>query len=151
MTELDKQLELMVAEGKKRFNNASDNAVQKVADQANTKFDKELSSFDVGTFKPTETTKVAGDLVGKVDVGNDPTSNALQDGLSAGLATGNPYIAGGAAIVGGLTAAQKEKERVAGVEAKALRDKAKNEQNTQLRRSSAIQGLAANLSRSLLR
>ena len=151
MTELDKQLELMVAEGKKRFNNASDNAVQKVADQANTKFDKELSSFDVGTFKSTETTKVAGDLVGKVDVGNDPTSNALQDGLSAGLATGNPYIAGGAAIVGGLTAAQKEKERVAGVEAKALRDKAKNEQNTQLRRSSAIQGLAANLSRSLLR
>lgn len=151
MTELDKQLELMVAEGKKRFNNASDNAVQKVADQANTKFDKELSSFDVGTFKPTETTKVAGDLVGKVDVGNDPTSNALQDGLSAGLATGNPYIAGVAAIGGGLSAAQKEKERVAGVEAKALRDKAKNEQNTQLRRSSAIQGLAANLSRSLLR
>lgn len=77
--------------------------------------------------------------------------NPLADGLAAGVSTGNPYVAVGMGVLSGLQGAAQEKQRKADIDANALQQIAQNEQNTQMRRSAAIQSLAANISNSLLR
>lgn len=88
----------------------------------------------------------AGMLISKAG-GSDP----LAQGLAAGVSTGNPLVGIGMGVIGGIQGAQKEKQRKADIDAKSLIQQANNEQNTQIRRSAAIQSLAQNLSNSLLR
>lgn len=89
--------------------------------------------------------QAAGALISEAG-GDDP----LAQGLAAGVSTGNPLVGVGMGVLAGIQGAQKEKQRKANIDANALMEQANNEQNTQLRRSAAIQSLASNLSRSLV-
>lgn len=107
--------------------------------------DFETKNFKGGAGKVGAKEQAIGQLVQSAGGGNP-----IADGLAAGISTGNPLVGVGLGVISGLQGAAAEKQRKRDIDSNALMQQSRNEQNTQLRRSSAIQSLANNLSRSLL-
>jgi len=84
--------------------------------------------------KGTAGNQVAGQMISQAAGGNP-----LADGLAAGVSTGNPLVGVGMGVLSGLQGAQAEKDRKNKIDQEKYQDIAQNEQDTQMRRSAAIQ------------